>query len=231
TYRVLSHLVRVPHVYSVSEKVDAYPVLVKPDRGQGSAGVIKVDHCNALQAALRLVSDPIVCEYFPGEEYTVDCFSDRDKGVLFAGPRIRQRMRNGIAVNTKTVQLPEVGDIARSIFDKLKLRGAWFFQLKRASDGELTLLEVAPRIAGSMAAHRVLGTNFPLLSIFEHERLPLVVRPNVDAVELDRGLSNRYRHQITFSALYLDFDDTLVLNGRVNTEVVKLIYQCINRSV
>jgi hypothetical protein len=34
-----------------------------------------------------------------------------------------------------------------------------------------------------------------------------------------------------FSVLYLDLDDTIILNGRVNTEVVKLIYQCINRSV
>jgi len=57
------------------------------------------------------------------------------------------------------------------------------------------------------------------------------VTANPGTVELDRALSNRYRHEITFSTLYVDFDDTLILNGKVNTEVVKLIYQCINRGV
>ena len=28
-------------------------------------------------------------------------------------------------------------------------------------------------MAGAMAAQRVMGVNFPLLSIFEHERLPI----------------------------------------------------------
>ena len=120
---------------------------------------------------MRNVVDPIICEYLPGEEYTIDCFSDRERGLLFAGARRRRRIRNGIAVNTVTEQLPEVWGIAETIGNELRLRGAWFFQLERVSGGELTLLEVAPRIAGAMAAHRVMGVNVPLLSIFEHERL------------------------------------------------------------
>jgi hypothetical protein len=231
TYRLFSGILRVPRLLPYAEAIDAYPVLVKPDRGQGSAGVTKVSGRNELVAAMSCVSKPIICEYMPGEEYTVDCFSDREKGLLFAGARLRRRTRNGVAVNTLTVALPGIEEIARIISEKLKLRGAWFFQLKRAMDGELALLEVAPRIAGSMAAHRVEGVNFPLLSIFEHERRPLAVNVNPGTVELDRVLSNRYRHEIEFSTLYIDFDDTLVLNGKVSTEAVKLIYQCINCSV
>ena len=205
--------------------------MVKPDRGQGSFGITPVKDQRELARALETVPDPIICEYLPGEEYTVDCFSDREKGVLFAGARVRRRTRNGISVNTQTVSLPGVGKIAQSISEALDLRGAWFFQLKRAVDGELTLLEVAPRIAGSMAAHRVMGVNFPLLSIFEAERLPLSVTVNGGPVELDRGLSNRYRRDLKFGVVYVDLDDTLVLNGKVNTDVVTLIFQCINRGI
>lgn len=229
TYLALAGLVRVPHVYKSVDESLSYPVLVKPDRGQGSQGVQVVGTADELRNAMREVRDPIVCEYLPGEEFTVDCFSDRERGLLFAAARSRRRIRGGISVNTATEQLPEVWPIAEIIGRSLSLYGAWFFQLKRASDGELALLEVAPRIAGSMAAHRVTGVNFPLLSIFEHERVPIKLLINHGEVELDRALSNRYRYQVAFSTAYIDLDDTLILNGQVNLQVVKFIYQCINQ--
>lgn len=231
TYRALAASMRVPKLYVSAAEIDAYPVLVKPDRGQGSAGVSHVAAPERLRAAMSNIAEPIICEYLPGEEYTVDCFSDRAKGVLFAGARIRQRIRNGISVNTRTVDLPEALPLARCIAAAMAMHGAWFFQLKRAADGTLALLEVAPRIAGSMAAHRVLGVNFPLLSIFEQERLPLSIATNPGPVELDRALANRYRHALSYSALYVDFDDTLIQKGKVATQVITLIYQCINRGL
>ena len=76
-----------------------------------------------------------------------------------------------------------------------------------------------------------MGVNFPLLSIFEEERLPLSVTVNRGQVELDRGLSNRYRHELNFGVVYVDLDDTLVLNGKVNIDVVTLLFQYINRGI
>ena len=228
TYRALAGIIRVPHLFASSAEVGNYPVFVKPDRGQGSFGIARADNAEELASATKAIRDPIICEYLPGEEYTIDCFSDRERGVLFAGARRRRRIRNGISVNTLTEVLPEAKEMAHLIGRKLGLRGAWFFQLKRTQDGQLVLLEVAPRIAGAMAAHRVLGVNFPLLSIFEEERLPLSVRPLAGIIELDRALENRYRHSINFSTLYIDLDDTLLVNDRVNLLAMKLLFQCIN---
>jgi carbamoyl-phosphate synthase large subunit len=229
TYRALAGMVRVPHVYDPTDAFFNYPLLVKPDRGQGSQGVRMARTEEELHRAMREVTEPIVCEYLPGEEFTVDCFSDRERGLLFAGARSRRRIRSGISVNTVTAQFPEVKVIADIIGRTLNLCGAWFFQLKRASGGELVLLEVAPRIAGAMAAHRVTGVNFPLLSIFEHERLDITLMINRGEVELDRALSNRYRYEITFTTAYIDLDDTLIMGGRVNLQAIKFIYQCINQ--
>lgn len=228
TYRAFSGSIRIPHLFASSKEVYSYPVLVKPDRGQGSFGITRVDNEEELIRAIQAITNPIICEYLPGEEYTVDCFSDRERGVLFAGARSRRRIRNGISVNTLIESLPEAKEMANLIGHILGLRGAWFFQLKRAQDGQLALLEVAPRIAGAMAAHRVSGINFPLLSIFEEERLPISVRPIDGIIELDRALGNRYRHSIRFSTLYIDLDDTLLVNGRVNILAMKLLFQCIN---
>lgn len=229
TYRRLAPLLRVPMMYGDLHQVNRFPVFVKPDRGQGSFGAQKIYNHEELFKACAALQDPIITEYLPGDEYTVDCFSDRERGVLFAHARSRRRMRNGISVNTLSENIEEAPKLAKIIHGAFGMRGAWFFQLKRARTGELTLLEVAPRIAGSMATHRVMGVNFPLLSIYEQERLPLSILTNPGDIELDRALHNRYRHSVRFKTLYVDLDDTLVLDGQVNTEMVQLIFQCINQ--
>lgn len=231
TYERLRKIIRVPQLYESQDNNLNYPLFVKPDRGQGSVSIRKVFNYSELASAITDTPNAIICEFLPGDEYTVDCFSDRDNGLLYAGVRIRNRLRNGIAVNTAVVELPEARKIADAINRELKLRGAWFFQLKRASSNELTLLEIAPRISGSMAMNRVLGVNFPLLSIFEHERLRIDIHPNITHVEMDRALSNRYIHNIQFGVMYVDLDDTLILNGLINIRIIKLIYQCINKQI
>lgn len=229
TYERLRDVVRVPRTYAYEEALDRLPVFVKPDRGAGSVGTSLARTPEALAHAVEALPDPLICEYLPGEEFTVDCFSDRERGLLFAGARVRLRLKNGIAVHTRTVDLPEVRDIAARIGEALAMRGAWFFQLRRAADGELALLEVAPRIPGSMSAHRVKGVNFPLLSLFEMERLPISILEQPYGVEVDRVLANRYRLDLDYDSVYLDFDDTLFVKGRVNMIALQFVHQCIER--
>ena len=230
TYERLRDVVRVPQLYKPTEAKD-FPLFVKPDRGQGSQGTHLVCDTAELETVIGAIRNLIICEYLPGEEYTIDCFSDRDRGVMFCGARVRLRMRNGIAVHTRSVAVDGVDTIAANIHRALGMRGAWFFQLKRAADGELVLLEVAPRIAGSMSTHRVQGVNFPLLTIFEHERLQLQLMTLPSRAELDRALHNCYRLNIHYDALYIDLDDTLLLRDVVNLDALRLVFSCINRKI
>ncbi len=230
TYAHLKNVVRVPRCYS-AQGPGEFPLFVKPDRGQGSQGAQVVHDPTQLSAVLQSTKDVVISEYLPGEEFTVDCFSDRDFGVLFCGARVRVRMRNGIAVSTHTVQLPDVLPMAQEIHHALGMRGAWFFQVKRAKDGGLVLLEVAPRIAGSMSAHRVQGVNFPLLSIYEHERKPLGILTLPTEVMLDRALKNRYQVRLRCSALYIDLDDTLLLREKINLDALQLVFKFINQGL
>lgn len=231
TYSLLNDVVRVPQLYEKDSENLAFPLFVKPERGQGSFGARKVNSYEELSLACNAVTDPIVCEFLPGEEYTVDCFSDLHRGLVFAGARKRNRTRNGISVNTNTIELEGIYDLADAIQKKLHLVGAWFFQVKHGADGGLVLLEVAPRIAGSMSTYRVRGINFPLLTIFAHEELPIQVLDNKEYIELDRALRNRFKPVQSFSHLYIDLDDTIILNGKINLDAIKLIYQCINNSI
>lgn len=231
TYQTFAGTLRVPQVYECLADIAAFPVFVKPDKGQGSQNTHLVMSREQLESVLLKVPDPLIMEYLPGEEYTVDCFSDRSSGLLFAGARTRLRTRSGISVHSRTIDSPVFRQLAEKIGQHLELHGAWFFQTKRDRDGELVLLEVAPRIAGTMAVHRVRGINFPLLSIYEQERIPVAILDNGIEVEVDRALVSRYRHDLSYSTVYLDFDDTLVVNGRVNRLLVSFIFQCLERRI
>ena len=122
-------------------------------------------------------------------------------------------------------------EYADAISTKMALHGAWFFQLKKDRNGELKLLEMAPRIAGTMALNRVRGINFPLLSIYEQERIHVTIMENNVDVVIDRALINRYRHSVKYSAVYVDLDDTLILDGSVNTNLIQFLFQCINGGI
>ncbi|HLH65922.1 MAG TPA: ATP-grasp domain-containing protein [Solirubrobacteraceae bacterium] len=229
TYELLGDALPVPRTFAHADEVDSFPVFVKPDRSHGSRGAVEVRDRDELLRCVAAGSD-LIMELLPGEEVTVDCFSDRERGLLFARARPRLRTRAGISMSSCTAGTDEplVRVYAEAITSRLALHGAWFFQLRRDRDGVPRLLEVAPRVAGTSAVHRVTGINFALLSIYEALRVPLQVATNAVSVQLDRALVNRYRHDLSFSAVYVDLDDTLIVDGAVNVRLVAFLYQCLN---
>jgi hypothetical protein len=232
TYRLLKGKIPVPQVYENVQKIEKYPVFVKPDRGQGSQQAYKIENSEELQLILKNGQQNLIMEYLPGEEYTVDCFSDREKGLLFCQSRERLRVRNGISVNSRLAKdQKSFQEYAHIISQRLVFHGAWFFQMKRDSAGVLKLLEVAPRIAGTMAYDRVLGINMALLSIYEQERIRFEIMPNSADLEIDRALISRYKHNLRYDKVYVDLDDTLIFRGAVNTNLVRFFYQCINKKI
>jgi hypothetical protein len=232
TYHLFQGILPVPTVYEEPHSVCEFPVFVKPDKGQGSEKTYLVSNRQELEVALSKDETAIVLEYLPGDEFTVDCFSDREKGLLFCGGRRRVRTKSGISMASTPFKDDRFAEFARAISANLRIYGAWFFQLKKDRNNNYKLLEIAPRIAGTMALHRVMGINFPLLSIYEQDRVPITIITNRNSeVEIERAVTNRYRHSISYDTVYIDLDDTLILNGKVNTEIVRFIFQCINQNI
>ena len=231
TLRRLSGIVPVPEFYGNAGAVKAWPVFLKPDRGQGSQRTALAKNAVELDALLAQDPDRVIFEYLPGAEFTVDCFSDRERGLQYVCGRQRRRIRSGIAMDSAVVVDSRFQAYAKKISRVIEFHGAWFFQLKADRRGRLKVMEAAPRIGGTSALSRVRGVNLPLLSLYEAERLPVTIRPGEYMVEIDRALVNRYRHDIRYRVLYVDFDDTLVLRGKLNVELVKLLYQGLNRGI
>jgi carbamoylphosphate synthase large subunit len=232
TYEKFQKLLPVPIVFNQISDVTSFPVFVKPDKGQGSQDSCQVNNFKTLEVLLENNPDLIIMEYLPGKEFTVDCFTDRRKGLLFCNGRERIRTKSGISMNSKPVD-DKTSSLFRKMADiisgELEFHGAWFFQLKMANTGIFKLLEIAPRISGTMATNRVLGVNFPLLSIYEQEGIVLKIMTNNCDVEIDRALTNRFKHSIEYKKVYVDLDDTLILNDKINTFLIRFLYQAINK--
>lgn len=232
TYQTFYNVINTPKLYISVKDITTYPVFVKPDVGYGSRGVSKINNKYELDCFFhsRSFKDYVVTEFLPGEEYTVDCFTDRFGDLRFSGPRVRGRISNGISVNTKPVigDVSEFKKIAVKINKTIKLQGAWFFQVKRSCDGSLVLLEVASRLGGSSGLFRGWGVNFPLLSIFDAFCKNIEIMPNVHDIEMDRALDNKYKINIIFSTIYVDFDDCLIINNKVNYQLIGFLFSCLN---
>jgi hypothetical protein len=229
TYKCFENIIPVPKIYRNNEIIETYPVFLKPDKGQGSKDTYLVKSDKEYNLLMEKKKKLIAIEYLPGKEFTIDCFSDREEGILFCQGRLRNRIRNGISVNSRIVENKKFREYAEKISSHLDLYGAWFFQLKESKDFELKLMEIAPRIAGTMALNRVRGINFPLLSLYEHQRIKLEIMINNFDIIIDRALQNRYDINISYKTVYVDLDDTLILKNQVNAELIKYLYQCVNK--
>ncbi|MHA7129372.1 ATP-grasp domain-containing protein [Algoriphagus namhaensis] len=232
TYEELTDLIPLPRVYNHPSEISEYPVFAKPEVGYGSNGVKKLRNEAEVLKHVSKYPDALVLTYLPGDEYTVDCFTDKAGKLLFVGPRKRNRVQKGISVNTTPAAnvKQECLEIAERINRALDLRGAWFFQVKKDKDGVLTLLEIATRLGGSSALYRVKGINFALMSVFDAFDYPVAALENNFDLELDRAFDQRYRLAISYDTVYVDLDDCLIIENRVNSFLVALIFQARNEA-
>ena len=224
TYEKFKSLLPTPFVYNHIDDFH-FPIFLKPDVGQGSKGTFKVTQKKELDFYIEKDPSLLALEYLPGKEYTIDCFTDTNRKLLFAEGRERVRINNGISVNSIQIKNPKFRELAEIINQTITLHGVWFFQVKERINGELVLMEIAPRIAGTMALFRVTGINFIQLSLFDRMGYPIDILNNNLEVVLDRALFSRYSIKLEYSYVYIDFDDTIIINSSVNPDVIRFLYQ------
>jgi len=231
TYSLLETVINTPKVYSNISEIKNFPVFIKPNTGYGSRGAKIINTKEEARNHIEEWGDCIISDYLPGEEYTVDCFTNRHGELMFVGPRPRRRTKTGISVNTisiKKEERKEFEEIADKINSKLTFSGAWFFQVKRDANNTLSLLEVASRMGGSSLLYRYKGVNFALLSVFDAFGYDIGIIENNVSIEIDRALDVVVNIDYNFDKVYVDFDDCLIIEGKVNTALVSSIYTWIN---
>lgn len=116
----------------------------------------------------------LVSEYLPGEEYSVDCLCKGGEPILVV-PRLRKRMINGISVEGEFVKEETIIAYCSQIIRELQLHGNIGLQVKKSDSGKFLLLEINPRVQGTISAALGAGANLPALAV--KQELGLAINP------------------------------------------------------
>lgn len=235
TYKALEKNKFVPKYYDANalENIKNYPVFVKPDDGQGSQGTKKINNLEELKK-VECLGKKVIVEYLPGEEYTVDCFTDRYGKLLFCNPRSRSRIMYGITARGYNVELTEeFKEIIEQINSHISFRGYWFAQLKRDENGKLKLIELCTRFAGTFGVSKSLGANLPLMALCDFAEMDTCVIVNEYNVVSDKSFIDRYQLSIQYDRIYVDYDDTITCEygTQINPYIMAYLYQCKNKGI
>jgi carbamoyl-phosphate synthase large subunit len=127
--------------------------------------------------AVRILSiksfpELLVSEYLPGEEFSVDCLASNGRPVLVV-PRLRKRLINGISVEGEFIRDENIMQYCSQIIAELQLHGNIGLQLKRSASGKFLLLEINPRVQGTISAALGAGINLPVLAVKQEMALPV----------------------------------------------------------
>ncbi|MBK6826430.1 MAG: ATP-grasp domain-containing protein [Chitinophagaceae bacterium] len=136
----------------------------------------------SLEEAIRILSsgtfpELLIAEYLPGDEYSVDCLANKGEPVLVV-PRLRKKMINGISVEGIFVKEETIIAYCSQIIRELQLHGNIGIQVKANLEGKFLVLEINPRVQGTISAGLGAGINLPLLAIKQELGLP------IDAAEM-----------------------------------------------
>ena len=226
TYKALKDYISVPEVYE-SLDMAKFPLFVKPDRGFNSRESYKVISLNEL--SMNIFSEKnIISQYLPGDEFTIDCITNLDGELLDFLIRKRNVINNGISkLSSLVIEEQTISKMVHIINRHILLRGAWFFQVKLNSEGIPTLLEIGPRISGNMGLLRMNGLNPALSSLYIiglQQQIKSTYSPYFKKVL--RRLEYVYEQPELPEHVYINLDDTILIESKVNPHAVAFLSRC-----
>ncbi len=229
TYEKMKNYSFIPKTYT-KEEVKKYPVFVKKDTDQGARHSYKVNSKEELDFYTK-EDDMLICEYLPGEEATVDCFTNKEGKLLYCNPRMADRILAGIDVHARRIKMTkEIKYIAESLNKEIKFRGFWFFQIKKDKSDKFKLLEISTRLAGAFSLNRALDVNLPLMALKDFDGQEVEVSFNDIKVETDKQFFTKYSTNVDCNNVIIDFKSCFENQKDVNLFLIMYIYQCINQN-
>lgn len=106
-------------------------------------------------------TDMLVCEYLPGQEYSVDVLADHGR-VRYALVRTREQMIGGISVRGRFEKHEGILSQTEQICALVNLHGPVGMQFRLREDSTPILLEINPRLQGTASSSIGAGVNLPL---------------------------------------------------------------------
>lgn len=132
------------------------PAIAKPRHGRGGKGVVTVDDAELLTYFLQK-PDYLCQQKITGDEYTVDILVDHGGQWVFGAAR-RRILARGVSVIGQIDMADDVLRLAHQVVSSIRFRGPINIQMIReANTGHLYLIEVNPRLSGSLIFSTMAG--------------------------------------------------------------------------
>jgi carbamoyl-phosphate synthase large subunit len=143
-----------------------FPAFIKPVVGSGSKNSYRVNSLDELNYLKQNLDQPyIIQEFLVGNEYTVDVLANSAHEVLVAIPRERIRVREGLAVVSRTVDDGNLIAEIERIVEMGKLVGPLNIQGFMVS-GDFYFTEINCRFAaGGLPLTIAAGANMPVMAV------------------------------------------------------------------
>jgi len=157
----------VPRHYRLEDAIDQFPLVWKPAESSSATGVRYIHNSQELEALRAQHPDgPYVLQEYVsgfGAGYSVLA---RD-GTILAGCGHRRRaewpVSGGSSMIRSYFEHPEMERIAARVMEHTGWSGVAMFEFKITADNHARLIEINPRMWGSLYQSIASGVNFPLL--------------------------------------------------------------------
>jgi len=143
-----------------------FPLFIKPRQGRGSVNSYMVRTKKELDFFVEYVNDPVIQDYLPGKEFTVDAYYSMDGELISLVPRYRLVIRSGVTDRGRTFKNSTVTEWIKKIGKKLKFEGVINIQGK-VFQRKVTFFEINPRFSGGIQLSTAAGPNYAELLIRE----------------------------------------------------------------
>jgi carbamoyl-phosphate synthase large subunit len=137
------------------------PFLLKPRRGYGSKGIVKVVDRTTFEGCRADIGSKLMAQRIVGnddEEYTTSAFGD-GLGSAFASITLERRLSSdGYTERAEVVESEDVAEAISVLCNCFNPMGPTNFQFRK-HEGTLKLLEINPRVSSSTSIRAAFGYN------------------------------------------------------------------------
>ena len=192
----LKHKIPTPNTWLLSDSFqpETFPLYLKPVLGSGSRNNHIIYDLDDLDYLRRKNEKFIVQEYVTGQEYTIDILADKESNIIAAVPRERLKVRNGMAIVSRTVKDRTLIPHYEKIIDFAKLVGPINIQYI-IKDNQYYFTDVNTRFAaGGLPLTVASGVNIPLMTVKLALEIPI---PTVEKYQ-ENIIMTRYYTEVIF---------------------------------
>ncbi len=179
----------IPSSLTLNERLQKFPLLLKPRKGSGSKGIKIIENREGLAEYPDHLGSDFMIQPVIGtaeEEYTTSAFFDRDSRLCAHMTLKRKLSGTGFTESAETAELDHIDTALSDLGEIFNPVGPTNFQF-RLDKGQLKLLEINPRISSATSIRMAFGYNESAMSIEFLLRNKIPTQPIVK-----RGWAVRY---------------------------------------